>query len=983
MTGPSPSSLYIIDGHAQFFRAYYAIRGGMASPVTGEPTQMVYGFVGMLLKLLAEQKPTHLVLVVDASGDRGTFRSQIYPEYKSHRDPPPEDFGPQAERCMEFARLAGIPLYALEEVEADDVIATLVRKARRADPDMRIRIVSKDKDLSQLLDDGHISLFDPQSGQDIGPEQLFETKGVRPGQVVDMLALMGDSVDNVPGVPGIGPKTAASLITTYGSLEGVLDNLDKLTPKRRESIEAARDQLPLARRLVALKDDCDVPLELDGARVDPRRGDPSAAVELLRVLGFGRLREQAANALGVTAAGSSPEATPANRAPPAAPRRKAPKSAEGHDDAAGTLFARDVPESSGTGGQASAGNEEGSGAGASIAISGKYACIRDRESLDAAVRDATSAARAGTRVAFDTETDSLSTVHANLCGISLSWSAGAGVYIPVRGPEGESHLALEQVRDAMAPFLADESLPKCAHNAKFDLQILQRHGMPVKGLAGDSMVASHLADSSRASHGLDGLSESVLGHRCIPITALIGSGAFQRTFDTVTLDVAAEYAAEDADIAGQLDRHFHAAVVRDGMERLYRDVELPLVQVLADMELAGIGVDGTELDRQRVRLQGELEALREAIARAAPHPFSPDSPKQLAAALFNKPTDVPPGLGLRVVKRTKTGASTDAEVLEKLAADPSVESEIPARIVEYRQLSKLVGTYLVALRDAIDPGTGRIHASFHQAGTATGRLSSSDPNLQNIPIRTEVGRDIRRAFVAQPGHVLLSCDYSQIELRVLAHLSEDPALCEAFRRDADIHVAVAAEVFGVAPKDVTDAQRGAAKMVNFGIVYGITPFGLARRLGSGTSLERARDIIEGYRARFARIDAFLVQCVQHAKDHGHVETVLGRRRPVPQVHSRNPAERALGERIAINTVVQGSAADLIKVAMVRIAPDLGRQCPGARLLLQIHDELLFEVPEPAVASLQAWVVERMETAMDLRVPLRVGAASGANWFEAS
>jgi DNA polymerase-1 len=975
MTVSSPSSLYIIDGHAQFFRAYYAIRGGMTSPVTGEPTQMVYGFVGMLLKLIAEQHPTHLVLVVDASGDRGTFRSQLYPEYKAHRDPPPEDFGPQAERCMEFARLAGIPLYALEEVEADDVIATLVRKARRADPSMRIRIVSKDKDLSQLLDDGHISLFDPQSGQDIGPEQLFETKGVRPAQVVDMLALMGDSVDNVPGVPGIGPKTAASLITTYGSIEGVLAHLDELTPKRRESIAAARAQLPLARQLVALKDDCDVPLDLEAASVDPSRGDPARAIELLRVLGFGRLREQAAKALGViaseVAAAAGPELSPTR----ASARRSTPKAqaSAGGDDAAGTLFARDRSE----------GAEPTSAGAQGVAISGKYACIRDRASLERAIVGATSAARRGTRVAIDTETDGLSTVHANLCGISMSWSDGQGVYIPVRGPEGEPHLDIDAVRAVAAPFLADEGLPKCAHNAKFDLQILQRHGMPVHGLAGDSMVASHLADASRPSHGLDGLAESVLGHRCIPITALIGSGAFQRTFDTVPLEAATEYAAEDADIAGRLDRHFHAVVVRDGMERLYRDVELPLVQVLADMELAGIGVDGEELDRQRERLHGELDRLRETIARAAPHPFNPDSPKQLAAVLFNRPTDVPPGLGLRVVKRTKTGASTDAEVLEKLAADPSVESTIPARIVEYRQLAKLVGTYLVALRDAIDPETGRIHASFHQTGTATGRLSSSDPNLQNIPIRTEVGRDIRRAFVARAGHALLSCDYSQIELRVLAHLSGDPALSEAFRRDADIHVAVAAEVFGVAPDAVSDAQRSAAKMVNFGIVYGITPFGLARRLGGGTSIERAREIIEGYRARFARIDAFLAQCVQHAKDHGYVETILGRRRPVPQVHSRNPAERALGERMAINSVVQGSAADLIKVAMVRIHSDIGRQCPGARMLLQIHDELLFEVPAERVSATRVWVVERMESAMALDVPLRVGAASGANWLEAS
>jgi DNA polymerase-1 len=480
---------------------------------------------------------------------------------------------------------------------------------------------------------------------------------------------------------------------------------------------------------------------------------------------------------------------------------------------------------------------------------------------------------------------------------------------------------------------------------------------------------------------MDALAEAVLGHRCIPITDLIGSGRHQRRFDEAPLALAAPYAAEDADVALRLAAALEAQVDAMGLGGLYRGTEVPLVEVLAELEFNGIRVDPDELERQRRALEVRIEALKARIEASAPRPFNIDSPKQLAEILFNGPSDDPPGLGLKVVKRTKTGASTDVEVLEKLAQDPAVATELPAQILEYRQLSKLVGTYLVSLREAIDPRTGRIHASFHQAVTATGRLSSSDPNLQNIPIRTEVGREIRRAFVAEPGNELISADYSQIELRVLAHLSEDPALIAAFKGGADIHRAVAAEVYGVAPAEVTDEQRSAAKMVNFGIIYGITPWGLAKRLGPGTSNERARQIIDDYKRRFSRIDAFLQRCVQEARDQGFVATVLGRRRAVPQVHSRNPAERALGERIAINTVVQGSAADLIKLAMLRLHRDLPARFPEARMLLQIHDELVFESPAAQVGALGAFVAESMESAMELRVPLEVSWSHGANWAE--
>jgi len=996
---PAPT-LYLIDGHAQFFRAYHAIRSGLRSAITNEPTNMTYGFTGMLAKLLREQKPEYLAVVIDASGDRGTFRSRIYPEYKAHREAPPEDFEPQVERCLEICRALRIPVIAVEEVEADDVIATLVRRLRRERPELRIRIVSKDKDLGQLLD-ARTTLFDAHTGAELTVEELFESKGIRPHHVVDMLALMGDTVDNVPGVRGIGPKTAAALIGEFGSLDALLAGLDRVKGKKREAIEAAKDLLPLSRTLVTLKDDCEVSFHLDDAKVDLSRIDQAALLELLHQLGFGRLRDEMRSVIGATEGGAetprddgteaaassararvrggaaemSEAAVDAHRA-----RNKRAATATGldaEDDGAGTLFA-----ASGAGGSAASDLPWRDSAAVAAFERGDYRMLGDAESIARFVEEARTACAAGAMLAIDTETDGLAAHRANLCGVSLSIRPGHAVYLPTRSPEPQRHLDATQVLRLLGPLLEDPAVPKVGHNLKFDLNVLRHHGVHVQGIAGDSMIASFLVDSTRSSHGLDALAESQLGHRCIPITALIGRGREQRTFDTAPLDRAAAYAAEDADVAGALAALLHAQLESMGLMKLYRDLELPLVEVLAELEWNGICVDAQELATQQARLEQEIVVLKRRIVDAAPRPFNPDSPKQLSEILFRKPSDEPPGLGLRVVKRTKTGASTDVEVLEKLAASPEVESELPSMIVQYRRLTKLVGTYLVTLRDAIDPADGRVHASFHQTVAATGRLSSSDPNLQNIPIRSEVGREIRRAFVAAPGHRLLAADYSQIELRLLAHLSGDEALRDAFRRGDDIHRAVAAEVYGVPPSAVTDEQRSAAKMVNFGIVYGITPYGLARRLGGAASVDRARRIIDDYNARFRGISAFLASCVQQAQSHGFVQTMLGRRRAVPQVASRNGAERALGERIAINTVVQGSAADLIKLAMLELHRRLPTRHAGTRMLLQIHDELVFEVPESEVEPVRATVIAVMEHAMELSIPLRVDTGSGENWFDA-
>ncbi len=1001
----------IVDGHAQFFRAYYAIRGGLSSSVTGEPTNLVFGFLSMLFAYVRSQRPTELVVVIDAAGDKDTFRSELYPEYKAHRDPAPEDFHPQVERCLEALRLMGIPVLAIEGVEADDVIATVVRRMRRTQPDERIRMLSRDKDLAQLVD-AKVTLYDPQKGGDIGLEQLFDSKGVRPDQIIDLLALMGDSADNVPGVPGVGPKTAATLLAEYGSIEGIYENLAKIKGKRGETLAASRDLVDLSRRLVTLKDDCEFPLDDASARFEPSRCDLPKLLELLRVLGFSRLQSEAKEIF-------APKSDPERREEPVdgAPDARVPSGGAGSRSAgsrgAGAKGARSKAGADGARGDESgfAGLFGAPPAQAAAPTSDEVArSSRHESALFGTLFDAVAASegppvsarpmrvrvarteadlaelisllRASRRFAFDTETDSLILPIARLVGLSFATQEGEAWYVPVRSPDPQSHLATADVLAQLGPLLADPALGKVGHNLKFDCAVLANHGIALGGIVGDSMIASYLVDPTRPSHGLDATCEHVLGIRPIPIEAVLGArGPGQRRFDEAPLEIAAPYAAEDAEIALALCARLEAVLEERGQRRLYDEIEIPLVPVLARMERAGIRIDRDELGTQRRGLEVRLSKLRDEIASGAPWPFNPDSPKQLSQILFNASDAEPPGLGLRILKRTTTGASTDSEVLEKLAEDPACHSKLPEQILEYRQFAKLVGTYLKALDAAVLPETGRIHCSFHQTGTATGRLSSSEPNLQNIPIRTEVGAAIRRAFVAGEGMTFVSADYSQIELRFLAHFSEDPGLCEAFARGEDIHRAVAAQVFGVPLDEVDDTQRSAAKMVNFGIVYGITASGLARRLGPGWTVARAKEIIESYRARFRGIDSFLDRCVEDAKRTGHATTIAGRRRPIPQIESRNPAERAFGERVAINTVVQGSAADLIKLAMVRLDAALAASASSARLLLQIHDELLIEAPEGEADRVASLLSDTMRGAMTLKVPLEVSSAIGARWSD--
>jgi DNA polymerase I len=988
------ATLYLIDGYAQFFRAFHAIRTPMSSPVTKEPTNMTFGFLGMLLKLLRGEGPhmqsdgdRMLVVALDVSGDRETFRSEIYPEYKAHRDAMPEAMGPQIERCLSMLSKIGVPTVGVSGFEADDAIATIVRRVRAERSDVVVRIVSKDKDLKQLLcddagDGGRVEMFDVQTDTLITAESLRAELGFGPERVVDMLALMGDSSDNVPGVDGVGEKTAAGLVKDFGSVEEIMAAAaaGKISGKRGEKVLAATEILKLSKTLVTLRDDVPVEVDWDAARID--RLELVKLVPICRELGFNRFREEIESLVK----GQGIEA----------PRDQGTKVPEGIETRRHESPKKKAAESGGLFGGLFDAAEEPAG-GVSAPADGQYHVVRTVPELEAVVKETR---RAGF-VSVDTETTGLGARTAKLCGVSLAVREGEAWYVPVRSPESGTHLDEAAVVRVLKPVLQDASIAKIGHNLKFDLNVLRGAGVRLAGLspsnAGwlgiDTMVASYLIDASRSSHSKDALCAALLNRQNIPITSLIGSGKDQLSFERVPLEKAVPYAAEDADVTLRLAGAMRPQVVAMGLEKLLGDVELPLVEVLAEMEWNGIRVDPTELDRQRARLERRIVELRAAIDDEAMtligRTFNPDSPKQLSVALFDPPTAAEPGMGLKSVKKTKTGHSTDIEVLEKLAGDPVLATptgalakhgptKIPGFIVEYRQLTKLVGTYLVALREAIEPSTGRVHASFNQTVAATGRLSSSDPNLQNIPIRTDVGREIRKAFVAEPGWRLVSADYSQIELRVLAHLSRDPGLIQAFHEGQDIHTAVAAQIHGVKPEEVTKEQRGGAKMVNFGIVYGITSFGLARRLAIGE--REAAEIIAGYKKRFAGITTFLEECVEQARRLGYVETILKRRRPISGIESRNPNERALAERMAINSVVQGSAADLIKVAMV----DLYRLLKGrddARLLLQIHDELVVEAKAEAAEDVRALMVARMEGAMAMCVPIKVDSGVAECWFE--
>ncbi len=936
----SKKSFYIIDGHAQIYRAYFAPFRELTSP-TGEPTKATFVFTQWLINLIQQRKPDYLAMVIDSGGDEGVFRKEIFPEYKANRQPKPADFPVQEQRILKIVRDAKIPVFEKPGFEADDIIATMAKKL--CEDDWQIYIVSKDKDLRQVLRPC-VAMYDMQSGDVIDAARMEAEQGYTPAQAIDVQTLMGDAIDNVPGIPGVGPKTAAMLVNKYGSAEAVLDHLPELTPKMRENFDKYRDRLTIARKLVTLKDDVEV--EFNAEMCCHHTINVSAFSDNLKELGFASLLKR------VFEAKDRPADVPAYRS--------------GLFDhlPAESVPALEVPGAAPQSAPAPPVDRPPLATAAGCC----YTLVNTEEKFAEFLAEL----RQQKRIAFDTETDDLGAMQSNMVGLSMSWKRGTGYYIPVLGPLGAKFLTTDQVLPALKPILEDPSIQKVGHNIKYDLLVMRRLGIIVQGVVLDSMVAAFLIDASRFNYNINDLAKDLLGFQKITTEAMLGKGKNQTSMDRVPLEEIAAYASEDADIALRLADLLDEKLNKvPALRKLCDEVETPLIDVLVEMEYNGIAVDPDIMKQQSEVLSKRVEELHAKIMSSAGCNFNPDSPKQLADILFKQ-------LKLKVVKRTKTGPSTDVQVLEKLAD----VHECPKLILEYRSLVKLKNTYLDNLSDYLSHCDKKIHASFNQTCAATGRLSCSDPNLQNIPIRTDEGRRIRLAFV--PGdrlnNVLLTADYSQIELRVLAHFTEEPALMRSFEADEDVHKTVAAEVFGVPLDQVTKAQRNQAKIVNFGIIYGVSAFGLARRI-EGMTVKSADELIKAYNRRFPSIASFLNKCVMEAQTHGFVETILGRRRPILEINSPVLSIRNAGDRMAINSVVQGSAADLIKIAMNRVHARLKKGGSPSKLLLQVHDELVLETPAATVEREAQIVREEMTSAMTLKVPLKVEVGWGKNWGE--
>ncbi|AZB54142.1 DNA polymerase I [Cereibacter sphaeroides] len=936
MTFGKGHHLHLIDGSAFIFRAYHAL-----PPLTrksdGLPVGAVAGFCNMLFRYVENNKgpdaPTHVAVIFDHSSK--TFRNEIYPLYKAQRPEPPEDLRPQFPLTREATRAFNIACIETEGFEADDIIAALSCKAR--DAGGSVTILSSDKDLMQLVGDG-VEMLDPMKNKRIGRDEVFEKFGVYPERVVDVQALAGDSIDNVPGAPGIGIKTAALLIQEYGDLESLLARAGEIKqPKRRAAIEENAEQIRISKRLVAL--DCDTPLTFSLEDLEVRLPVADDLLGFLNRMEFRTLTTRVAASLKVE--------------PPPAPT-------------AAVLRNEGVPEIV----------EQ---VEAALPFdSASYACVRDAEALAAwiaRIRDLG-------HVAIDTETTSLDEMRADLVGISLCVEAGAACYIPLghRAGGGDLFGASELVADQMPlglalsmlkPVLEDESILKIGQNMKYDAKILARHGIRVAPID-DTMLMSYAMHAGRHGHGMDELCDTYLGHKPIAIKTLLGSGKSQITFDRVPVEQAVCYAAEDADVTFRLWKLFKPQLHRARVTTVYETLERPLVPVLAEMEMAGVQVDRDTLSRMSNAFAQKMAGLEAEIHALAGGPFNVGSPKQLGEILFEK-------MGLPGGQKGKNGAwGTGADVLEDLAAEGH---DLPARVLDWRQLSKLKSTYTDALQEHIHPETGRVHTSYSIAGANTGRLASTDPNLQNIPVRSEEGRRIREAFVAPPGKLLVSLDYSQIELRILAHIADIPALKQAFREGHDIHAMTASEMFNVPLEGMDPMIRRQAKAINFGVIYGISGFGLARNLRIPRA--DAQGFIDRYFERFPGIRGYMDETIAFAKANGHVETLFGRRINTPEINAKGPGA-GFARRAAINAPIQGTAADVIRRAMIRM-PKAIRGMP-ATMLLQVHDELLFEVEEEAADALIERVREVMEGAADpavkLTVPLTVEAGRGLNWAAA-
>ncbi len=909
-------TLYLVDGSSYIYRAYYAIRH-LSSP-SGFPTNAIYGFIQMLLKLLKDYNPHHVAVVFDAG--RTTFRTEMYPDYKANRAAMPDDLRVQMEPIREVVRAFNIPTLELQGYEADDIIGALA--GRFADQGGRVVVVTGDKDLMQIVTE-RVTLLDTMKGKESGIAEVIERFGVGPELVIDILGLAGDSSDNIPGVPGIGEKTATKLILEFGSLDALLARADEVKGKNGEKLREFQEQALLSRRLATIE--CNVPLDVDPESLAAQEPDQKTLNTIFKKYGFTTL----------------------------------------------------IKELTGT---------------ATLSTE-NYQTVTTTAGLEKLVGALESAGE----FAFDLETTSLDPRKAAIVGLSFSYRDHEAYYIPVghiispavtkSAPEeltlfaaltseteavlAPNQLSHSTVLDRLRPLLENPSLRKVGQNIKFDMQVLANNGISLAGVWFDTMLASYLLNPSRKGHGLDALAQEHLNHRMISYQDVAGSGKDQINFAEVDLETAARYAAEDADATWLLRRKFEPLLVSGNDITLFHTVEMPLVSILAEMENHGVLLDCTMLNGLSADFAERMGTLEEQVYALAGERFNLNSPKQLGEVLFDR-------LGLKAGKKNKgkTGWSTDIEVLTALAE----EYEIVRLILDYRSVAKLKSTYTDALPRLVSPKTGRVHTSYNQTVTSTGRLSSSDPNLQNIPIRSEEGRRIRHAFIAPPGHVILSADYSQIELRVLAHLSGDTVFCHAFANDEDIHTRTAAEVFGLFPEMVTPEMRRQAKAINFGIIYGQGSFSLAKQLG--IARKTAEDFINAYKERHHGAIAFLDSCIKEAEEHGCVRTILGRRLPIPDIQSSNGNVLAFARRNAINYPIQGSAADIIKCAMIRVDARIRSEQLQSRLIMQVHDELVLEVPEHEIMKIELVVEEEMGRAVETRIPLKVDISYGANWSEA-
>jgi DNA polymerase-1 len=887
---PEIPRLFLIDGSSYLFRAFYAI-GGLSTS-KGFPTNAILGFTSMLLRVLREMKPEYVAVVFDVKGP--TFREEIYSDYKANRPGMPEGLEPQIPYVKRIVEAYSIPVIEKEGYEADDVIGTIAKEVAKQGVD--VVILTGDKDMLQLVDE-HVRTLDTMKDRSYGPREVVDRYGVKPEEITDIMALMGDSIDNIPGVPGIGEKTAVALIKEYKTLENLLANREKVSKRKLvEVLTRFAEQARLSKRLATIS--TDVPLEYDLRDFASSEPDLERLKEIFRELEFNRfLKEVTSETLSVE---------------------------DYHLVTEEDQFANLVGELEGCPG-----------------------------------------------FSFDFETTSRNAMLAELVGLSISFTPHRAYYIPLGHQYAgvPKQLDKEFVLSALKPLLEDEGLKKYGQNMKYEYVLLKRSEIELRGIACDTMVASYLLNPTKHKHNLEEIAREYLDHRMTSYKDVVGTGKKEVTFDQVDLNTAKNYSCEDSDVTFLVSHILLPKLEDEGFKNLFCEVEIPLIGVLAHMEMNGVKIDRSLLEEMSKEFEGKLASIVDRIYLLAGERFNINSSQQLAKILFEK-------LNLPKVKRTKTGVSTDTEVLTKLAQG----HELPGELLAYRSLSKLKSTYIDALPKLINPRTGRVHTSYNQTVTATGRLSSSDPNLQNIPIRSEEGKRIRQAFIPGEGWLMLSADYSQIELRILAHLARDSILCEAFHRDEDIHARTASSIFGVRLEDVTPEMRRQAKVINFGIIYGMSAYGLGKELGIEPKVASA--YIEGYFQKYGSVKEYIDSSLRESREKGYVTTLFGRRRYFPEINSSNQIARNAAERTAINTPIQGTAADLIKAAMIQIHRRLIDLNLSTKMVMQVHDELVFECPEGELEQASRIIREGMEGVMDCSVPLKVSLACGRNWNEA-